>query len=103
MLHRIVRMEQPWAYGTDLRPLDMLDHQVQPIAMDNFDIVVKKEEPWTLRLANCEIVQRGKIKRTAKMQDAMFRFREKINRSPGRRHTPTGIRPLFPRLRAEWP
>ena len=77
MLHRIVRMEQPWAYGTDLRPLDMLDHQVQPIAMDNFDIVVKKEEPWTLRLANREIVQRGKIKRTAKMQDAMFRFREK--------------------------
>ena len=56
MLHRIVRMEQPWAYGTDLRPLDMLDHQVRRIAMDNFDIVVKKEEQWTLRLANCEIV-----------------------------------------------
>ena len=80
VLNRIVRVKQTRADRADFRPLHVLGHRGEPVAIDHFDIVVQKEQPGALRLFDREIVDRGKIEGTGRMQDAVRRAREKCAR-----------------------
>src|SRR5689334_16423447 len=72
MLHGLVRVKQPWADCTDLRPLYVLRHDREPVAVDHFDVVVKKEQPGADRLFDCEIVQGREIERPLELQEPVL-------------------------------
>src|SRR5207245_9766213 len=48
MLNGVVRINQARTNRTDFRPLHMLDHGGEPIAIDNLDVIVQEEEPRTV-------------------------------------------------------
>src|SRR3712207_8810434 len=50
VLDPTVRVEEPGPHGTDLRPLSVLEHRLQPPAGDNLRVVV--EEKYVLSLGD---------------------------------------------------
>src|SRR5205814_10345052 len=68
---------EPRADRAYLRPLNVLRHDGEPIAVNHFRVVIQKEQPRIAGLLGGEIVDRGKVEWTAVIQDAMFRRREK--------------------------
>ena len=58
VLHRVIGIEQPRPDRAHLRPLNVLRHGVEPVAVDHFGVVVQKEQPRIVRLFDGEIIHR---------------------------------------------
>jgi hypothetical protein len=76
MLDRVVRIKEARPDGAHLRSLDVLGHGREPIAIDDFGIVIQKEQPRTVRLLDGKIVDRGEVEPAAVVQDAMLESRQ---------------------------
>ena len=57
MLNRAARIQQTRAYRSDLRSLDMLGHDREPLRIDNFDRVVEEKKPWRITFF-CSVIFR---------------------------------------------
>ena len=50
VFNRAARVQQTRAYRSDLRSLDMLGHDRQPLRIDDFDRIVEEKNPWRITL-----------------------------------------------------
>src|SRR5256886_2802010 len=54
----VVRIQQSRANCANFRPLDMLGHYCQPVALDYFYVTVEEQNPRAKSLFECEILKR---------------------------------------------
>ena len=55
VLNRAARIQQTRAYRSDLRSLDMLGHDREPLRIDDFDRVVEEKKPWRITFL-CSVI-----------------------------------------------
>src|SRR5438128_12336832 len=75
MRHRAAWVQQLCAHRSDLRSLDMLGHDRQPLGIDDFNIVIEEKKPCIISLVDRVIFGCGIIGHAWEMQQAMRKAR----------------------------